>query len=363
MQKTAPRGKGRQSNMELLRVLAMLMVVTYHVSNRVGATLTLEGFTFSRVFFMATSLLGDLGNSLFVLISGYFMVESAFRLRRVLRLWAEVFFDSLLFAALAALVGGETLGPRTWARVFFPVLSNDYWFATHYVVFSFFMPFLNRLLHALDRKGLERLLLAMFVPFSLLRTVLPGGFIGFSNLSMFAFYYCLAAYVRLYPQALRPLSPSRRCFGLAALVLALHAAYLCLCCLLGGRVPLFTPGRFARMYDVPQVALAFALFLGFVRLRPRHSRAVNAVASAVFGVYLVHYNIFVRDWLEEGIAALFRGGNVPSPPVAALVLALLAYAACTLVDLLRQKAVEPLYMRLIDRLPPVRRELEGVARR
>ena len=71
---------------------------------------------------MATSLLGDLGNSLFVLISGYFMVESAFRLRRVLRLWAEVFFYSLLFAALAALVGGETLGPRTWARVFFPVL-------------------------------------------------------------------------------------------------------------------------------------------------------------------------------------------------------------------------------------------------
>ena len=71
----------------------------------------------------------------------------------------------------------------------------------------------------------------------------------------------------------------------------------------------------------------------------------------------------MRDWLEEGIAALFRGGNVPSPPVAALVLALLAYAACTLVDLLRQKAVEPLYMRLIDRLPPVRRELEGVARR
>lgn len=226
MQKTAPRGKGRQSNMELLRVLAMLMVVTYHVSNRVGATLTLEGFTFSRVFFMATSLLGDLGNSLFVLISGYFMVESAFRLRRVLRLWAEVFFYSLLFAALAALVGGETLGPRTWARVFFPVLSNDYWFATHYVVFSFFMPFLNRLLHALDRKGLERLLLAMFVPFSLLRTVLPGGFIGFSNLSMFAFYYCLAAYVRLYPQALRPLSPSRRCFGLAALVLEIGRAHV-----------------------------------------------------------------------------------------------------------------------------------------
>lgn len=363
MQHSAPREAERESNIELLRIFAMLCIVGFHAANRIDLVCQAGELSFNRFFVQTLRIGGDLGNSLFVLISGYFMVESAFRLRRVLRLWAEVFFYSLLFAALAALVGGETLGPRTWARVFFPVLSNDYWFATHYVVFSFFMPFLNRLLHALDRKGLERLLLAMFVPFSLLRTVLPGGFIGFSNLSMFAFYYCLAAYVRLYPQALRPLSPSRRCFGLAALVLALHAAYLCLCCLLGGRVPLFTPGRFARMYDVPQVALAFALFLGFVRLRPRHSRAVNAVASAVFGVYLVHYNIFVRDWLEEGIAALFRGGNVPSPPVAALVLALLAYAACTLVDLLRQKAVEPLYMRLIDRLPPVRRELEGVARR
>ena len=357
----APRSGRRKSNMELLRVLAMFMVVTYHVSNRVGAALAPEGF--DRVFFLATALLGDLGNSVFLLISGYFMVESGFRLRRVLRLWAEVFFYSVLFAVVFALAGGETPGLRTWARVFFPLLSNDYWFATHYVIFSFFMPFLNRLLHALDRRGLQRLLLTMFVPFSLLRTVLPGGFIGFANLSMFAFYYCLAAYVRLYPQCLRALSTPRRCFGAAAVVLALHVGYLCLCCLLGERVSLLTPGRFARMYAVPQVALAFAFFLGFARLRPRCSRFVNAVASAVFGVYLVHYNLFVRDWLEQTIRALLGGGAVPVPPLVALGMALLVYTAATLIDLLRRKAVEPLYMRCIDRLPPVRRELSQAARR
>lgn len=69
---------------------------------------------------MATSLLGDLGNSLFVLISGYFMVESAFRLRRVLRLWAEVFFYSLLFAALAGARGRRNAGGRAHGRASFP---------------------------------------------------------------------------------------------------------------------------------------------------------------------------------------------------------------------------------------------------
>ena len=40
-----------------------------------------------------------------------------------------------------------------------------------------------------------------------------------------------------------------------------------------------------------------------------------------------------------------------------LLAVLLVYALATLLELLRLRFVEPIYMRLIDRLPPVRREL------
>ena len=40
-----------------------------------------------------------------------------------------------------------------------------------------------------------------------------------------------------------------------------------------------------------------------------------------------------------------------------LLAVVLVYALCTLLELLRLRFVEPVCMRLIDRIPPVRREL------
>lgn len=53
--------------------------------------------SFNRFFISALTLFGTLGNVLFVLISGYFMVTSRFTVRKLLQLWGSVVFTRCCF--------------------------------------------------------------------------------------------------------------------------------------------------------------------------------------------------------------------------------------------------------------------------
>ena len=111
------------------------------------------------------------------------------------------------------------------------------------------------------------------------------------------------------------------------------------------------------MATLPQLVMALLIFLGFRALRMPRSRLVNRLATACLGVYLIHYSYAWRDWIwNELFGALPMETSAAVIPCLLLAV-LLVYALATLLELLRLRFVEPIYMRLIDRLPPVRREL------
>ena len=129
-QSLAPK-KERQSNLELLRIIAMFMVVIYHFAERMSGGVTFEPsqITFNSIAVRILASFGNTGNNLFVLVCGYFLVRSSFKLRHALRLWAEVFFYSALIGVIF-LACGRGLTGRTLYLSFAPFLSLQYWFFT-----------------------------------------------------------------------------------------------------------------------------------------------------------------------------------------------------------------------------------------
>ena len=100
-------GKKRQANFELLRMTAMLMVVAMHFLSHTGgggsqagqmpgakgtAAVLVESFCIVAV-------------NVYVLISGYFLSESGFSLKRLLRLLFQVLFYTLLIPPVLVLAG------------------------------------------------------------------------------------------------------------------------------------------------------------------------------------------------------------------------------------------------------------------
>ena len=361
MQKTAPQKKERQSNIELLRILCMFLIVFHHYSIQTRGLYPSNEASFGRFFVYVMSLVGPLGDNLFVLITGYFLVNAKFKLRRVARIWAEVFFYAVIVSCIGMIArppqGG--VGLRDVFRAIAPVTSTAYWFVTAYMMLALLSPFLNKLIHALTRKELLTLNALLLVLVSALPTFIQG-FVGWSRVATFILLYCMAAYVRLYPDSVPLLNTRRRCFALGLGVMGLLVLFVAACVLLGTRFVRFRYyiSFFLDIYDLPQVLMSLGLFMGFLRLNIRPNRLINTVASAAFGVYLIHDNEYMRDLLWKGIAHVESLVGSPWLVLHGLCWSALVYVVCTGIDLLRQRYAEPLYMRLIDRLPPIRRELE-----
>ena len=94
MSVTKQNGKAaRQAGIELLRCIAMLMVITLHYLDKGGVLIPLSQKQ-SPAGYAAWLLEAFciVAVNVYVLISGYFLVEAGFRVKRILLLAAQVLF-------------------------------------------------------------------------------------------------------------------------------------------------------------------------------------------------------------------------------------------------------------------------------
>ena len=227
-------------------------------------------------------------------------------------------------------------------KLLLPALGGQYAFKSFFILLSLLAPFLNKLIHALDRSGLRRLNALLFVIFGVLDSVVPGGFASFTWLGTFIFLYCLAAYLRLYPDALAFCRRPGRCFAVAALIAAFQLVWIVLCGLFGGRFSFLRPDRFSDMRTAPQMLLALFHFLGFARLRVPHSCLSTASPARLWAsICSISEGRCAWPILDVVWGAFGDGGTAMMLPKV-FALALATCVVCVPVDLLRQRFVEPL---------------------
>ena len=192
--------KMRNSNYELMRIISMFLIILYHViyhgevlqnCYNEGAKIILEFLEFFTLVHV---------NS-FVLLSGYYQSTSNFKQSK---LWsiinASLFYRIVIMVVLLAL-GIITLDKVTIFKEAFPININEYWFIKCYILLYCLSPFINRGLKNFDKKSFQKLLLVMFIIFSIIPVVTGRQFFennGFS-LYQFVYMYLIGAYLRRYP--------------------------------------------------------------------------------------------------------------------------------------------------------------------
>ena len=83
----------RQANFEILRVLAMIMVVVLHYLSHSDSLLALGvPATSVRITGSLIESFCIVAVNVWVLISGYFLSQSGFKLKRILQIICEIFF-------------------------------------------------------------------------------------------------------------------------------------------------------------------------------------------------------------------------------------------------------------------------------
>lgn len=198
--------KKRDANIELLRIVAMLMIITLHFNYRSNALLVL-GEPASNVQLFATILeaIAITGVNVYVLISGYYLSSSKVRLSKVLLLILQVYFYTLLISGAMMIVGAYSVKPEDKLdralRYLFPISSEHYWFVTAYVIMYVLAPVMNAAVNTLKRKQLKTVIIGLLTWFCFIKSIVPVKFgtdrMGY-DFGWFICLYLIAAYIRKY---------------------------------------------------------------------------------------------------------------------------------------------------------------------
>ena len=136
----------RKSNFELLRLIAMFLVVLHHFCSH-GiilywkiAPININPFNIQACEFL--SIGGSIANNIFIIITGYFTITSSFKFKKVLKLYLQTLFYSLCIFCIFTLLSGHNLLLDS-NHSLFPVNLNSYWFITNYLGLYLLSPIIN----------------------------------------------------------------------------------------------------------------------------------------------------------------------------------------------------------------------------
>lgn len=313
----------RQTNYELLRIISMFMVVAMHYLYRSDALLILgESADAKRLTGTLLESFCIVAVNVYVLISGYFLVEAGYKTKRILILVCQVLFYAILIPFImagAGVIGGSgESGPYRLLSYIFPIETEHYWFATSYVFLYLFTPVLNIAVKNMSKKQLQITLGGLLLLFSVMKSISPVQFVtdhfGY-DFGWFLCVYLVAAYIRLY--GIKWFSTAKRAW------LSYVGCALCVFAIVCGAFFLNkATGSFAYYFTVPFhynyifcLLGAVALFYAFSYVKIKSGKAASficRISPLTFGVYLFHEHMDIRSewtgWIDEFIGPAAAGG-------------------------------------------------------
>ena len=168
----------RNSKIELLRIISIFLIVLSHYVVHSGANIHDLSFGFNKII-LEMSILGNIGTMLFVLISGYFLINSdEVKLKKIIHFWLQVFFYSFFIYLLLLLINKETFDIKNLVLNSFPITFKRYWFATAYFILYLFHPHINKFLNSLSQREHFNFIILGVVIFYLLSTITTMNYYG-----------------------------------------------------------------------------------------------------------------------------------------------------------------------------------------
>lgn len=300
--------KKRLSQFELLRIMAMFLIVQAHSIGH-GVLDISPSIQITHPLSTSISLtlgLGGIGVYIFVLISGYFLIDSHIKFEKVIRFWLPIFFWSIiLFVSIG--VPNNCFSIKNLIKSMFPILFNQYWFMTVYFVMYISVPLLNVVVKWLDsKKKIIYFMILGLIAFLGESPFLLGGptQIG-ARIVTFYFIYCIGGLIRKYKllQNKSIVKKSNRSllylFGIEIFLIFIltfvsaHMRYTSLLSL--ARDLAFSPWTLFLVME----AIGIFIWLGSKSIS--YNPVINKIASTTFGIYLISDNNYLRNILWKNI--------------------------------------------------------------
>ena len=313
----------RQSNMELCRIVAIVMVLVLHSDFAVfGWPETMQDLHMPLLIAECFCIVAV---PVFVMISGYFSIHLKFKSV------VNLAYICLFCAILKTLYNVVTNQPFDINNLFF--ISRSNWFIPVYLGLMFFSPALNALCEKLDKKqlGITLTTILLFTFYMGYFPARPQCGIGMNNggsVYEFMLYYLIGRYIRLYgvPQFIRKNSVVLYIVGSLVLVGAYYSVVKC------------GYGHFSNrilMASSPLIMFNAACVLLTFEQIDIQSKVINHISKSVLAVLLLHSceaGMGILSPIYRGIFGSYSWGGTLFLWTIAIVG---TFAVCVIIDQLR----------------------------
>lgn len=320
-------GKIRKSNIELLRIIAMLMIVTSHYCVHGNQFCNAFKMNFDGIF-IHSGILGNLGVDIFFMISGYFLSKSQkpFKLHKALSLIFQVWLYSTSIALFLTLVFKLDIGKANLIKALFPTTFYEYSFFTVYLLIYALSPFLNLVINNISKKEYLVLIAAFLLFVSLPETLLGRMYLDSYVIDGITCYFIGGGitYLKL---------PSRKWRNLLIIAVSWIALGI-VDSFLHNMSSQFDGIHFYSRIAIPTLLIAATLLSWFESANIKQNECINFFAKHTFGIFLIHDNNYVRDLLWK---RLLDNSNYHGLilVVDCLICVVLVFVCCALLDVIR----------------------------
>lgn len=348
--------KERNSNYELMRIISMFLIVIYHVICHSGILYSCTNPSIKIILNLIVFISIVHVNS-FVLVSGYFQSGSSFKQSK---LWsvinASLFYRSIIVFLLTT-IGYISISKLDLIRELFPLDTVEYWFIKCYLLLYCLSPFLNKAIESFDKKTFQKLLLVLFIIFSMLPTI-SGGLIfindGYSLYS-FIFLYFLGAYLKKYPlKEMYIFKPFSKRLYQIVLITIFTTSFILNYIISNYVIAISGINSFfdeiircintaSIVYSNPLVIIQSVAYFAFFETLEFKNKIVNKIATTTIGVYLIHDNNYIRGLIPK----IFKINPTNTFNyffvIRIIGISLIIYIVCTVIELMRQLIFKLIY--------------------
>ena len=324
--------KQRDSNIELLRIFAMFIIVMNHFNTHgIFKFWHLNDSFLLKVnnFISATACLGGkLGVMIFVLITGYFLVDSKFKISRVLIVFLKTLLYSILIFAIVVIFAGDSVTTSFIKHSLSSIGLKGYWFMEVYVILLLFSPFINIFFNAITKDLLKYFLILTTTIWFVFPILFQEDYC-FSELASFICLYIFGAVIkRGYFDKVFNTKTLCILAGISLMIFLGHNVFI----LLKDTVRLGQAAAFTGLKSILTLSIALAIFKIFSTIKIGYNKYINGIAASVFAVYLIHDNSLVRPFLWQKLFNVVQYITSPCFVFYMIGITLVIFITCIFID-------------------------------
>lgn len=336
--------KEKNTGIELLRIISMLMVVILHCLGHGGILDSVEkgSINYIAAWFLECCCYGAV--DIYAITTGYVYINSKTRFSKIGQLWLQAFiYTAGITFIFKFFIPGYDIGFGQLIGSFFPVLSRHYWYLTAYFCLYLFIPFINNLLQNLSSRKRQYLVFLIFSVFCLTPffCIFYGREIFALNDGYSPFWlmllYIIGATIKLNEK--EKIHNKNYlylvCFVISAaitLTSKLSISYV------NSILPQTLCGEdlFISYFSPFVVVGAFCIFMFFKNLKIKYlKKIITAFGSASFGVYLISEQQIIKEVFIRNSLAEYTTEPWYIMISATVIYALIIYFVCACIDYIR----------------------------